>query len=187
MVIGKPRVSNTMSPGGPVSLCVRQGKGGAVRSAGGCYTNSAEHAPDRHFVTRIYPFETNSKKKGRKETPASSYCASAPGPGSAAPSLAGSGASRRACAQLLGKTVAGPGAAVSRMRAPASAGKPAPVTCRLLFAFEAFARGWLWRGAGGHGHSVSVSEALAVAVGCCRAEERQAACGAGNMGAVGLA
>nr|XP_055110115.1 uncharacterized protein LOC129468506 isoform X2 [Symphalangus syndactylus] len=63
-----------MSPGGS-SRCVRQG-GESTGSAGDRWGNRAEHAPGGHFVTRIYPPKP-IRKKGRKETPAFSYCASA--------------------------------------------------------------------------------------------------------------
>lgn len=76
------------------------GTGTATRSAGNCRGNSAEHGPGRHFVTRLYPSKP-APKKGRKETPASSYRASAPEPGPR-PLLRGRWASHCAVAQLLG-------------------------------------------------------------------------------------
>lgn len=116
-MLGKPRDSNTMSPGrGSSSRCVRQG-GERAGSARDRRSNRAEHAPGGHFVTRIYPPKP-IRKKGRKETPAFSYCASAPGPPVAAPPSAGR-APHAAHAPSSLETGAGLSVPVSRKRARA--------------------------------------------------------------------
>lgn len=58
--------------------------------AGDSWENGGPHAPRRHFLTRNYPSRP-IRKKGRKETPASGYYASAPEPWFAAPPTAAAG------------------------------------------------------------------------------------------------
>lgn len=73
-------------------VCRCSAASGAAPSAGDRRGNSAERAPGRHFVT---PSRLRPIRKGRKETPASGYCASALQPGSAGLARRGRGVARR--------------------------------------------------------------------------------------------
>lgn len=112
-----------MSPGGLVSLC-SAAKGTTVPSAGDREGNCAEHAPGRHFVTRIYSSKPIRKKGGKKRPrPATAQARWSLG---RQPLLRRAGGVTRRMRLAVWKLVAGRSAPVSRMRTPAPAGEPAP-------------------------------------------------------------